>query len=237
MGDGVFVVSKGFFVALNDYEKKVLKPLYEPTDLARYVLKNENSKQIIYSTKTIDSKNIPNLLDHLKRFKEIMDDRRENKNGRLEYYHLHWPRDEYFFKHGPKILAVRKCVRPTFSYTEKESYVMMSVNIIKTSRLNLKFFTGLLNSSLISFWLRHKGKMQGNNFQIDKEPLVDLPIMAPDTKSQIVISELVDQITGTLSENNVEQAQKIVHEYESQINQLIYKLYGLSPEEIAIIEG
>lgn len=28
-----------------------------------------------------------------------------------------------------------------------------------------------------------------------------------------------------------------VHEYEREIDQLVYKLYGLTPEEIRIVEG
>ena len=78
-------------------KKKLLKPLYEPSDLARYCIKRTNSKEIIYMTKANDEEQIPILSDHLEKFREIMDARRENQNGHLNYYHLHWPRDEYFF--------------------------------------------------------------------------------------------------------------------------------------------
>ena len=100
-----------------------------------------------------------------------MDDRRENQNGRLNYYHLHWPRENVFFEKGAKILSIRKCEKPSFTYTENEIYVMMAFNIIKTSRLNLKYLTALLNSKLVGFWLRFKGKMQGGNYQIDTPPI------------------------------------------------------------------
>ncbi|MGN0068014.1 MAG: hypothetical protein ACI38V_10560 [Bacteroides sp.] len=36
--------------------------------------------------------------------------------------------------------------------------------------------TGILNSKLIAFWLNHKGKMQGEIYQIDKEPLTKIPL-------------------------------------------------------------
>ncbi|MBA7537359.1 hypothetical protein ES705_29626 [subsurface metagenome] len=48
-GDGVFVMQKSFFKRLNRYEKTILRPLYEPTDLSRYFIKNVNTKEIIYS--------------------------------------------------------------------------------------------------------------------------------------------------------------------------------------------
>ena len=47
--------------------------------------------------------------------------------------------------------------------------------MIQTDRVNLKYLTGLLNSKLIEFWLKNKGKMQGANYQLDKEPLQQIP--------------------------------------------------------------
>jgi len=238
-GDGVFVVQKGFFKKLNVYEKKVLKPLLEPGDLIRYFIKKPSSKNIIYITKANDDKKTPNLLDHLEKFREIMNERRENKNGRLNYYHLHWPRDEYFFEPGPKILSVRKCIRPTFAYTEESAYVMMSINVIRSTRLDAKYLTGLLNSRLIAFWLKHKGKMQGTNYQIDKDPLVNLPLINPDQDSQQTIATIVDKILVISKNNNYLEnvtKQKQVREYEKRIDQLTYKLYNLTSDEVKVIE-
>ena len=193
-GDGVFVVPKDFFKRLNNYEKNLLKPLYEPSDLSRYFIKELNSKEIIYITKTSDDKQMPILLDYLEKFREIMDARRENQNGRLKYYHLHWPRNECFFKPGPKILSVRKCARPTFTYTEESAYVMMAINVIKSTRLSTKYLVGVLNSKLVAFWLKHRGKMQGTNYQIDKQPLLAIPLISPASEQKASVETLVNQI-------------------------------------------
>lgn len=237
LGDGVFVVQKDSLKKLNKHERRVLKPLYEPTDLERYFIKNTNAKEIIYLTKMNNANDIPNLLGHLSKFKEIMDDRRENKNGRLKYYHLHWPRNEFFFSSGPKIFSVRKCAYPTFSYTEDEAYVMMSINVIKTTRINTKYLTGLLNSKLIAFWLKYKGKMQGNNYQVDKEPILSLPILEVNQSNQHKIADFVTKIIDISSFNMGDEKQIKIREYENQIDKIIYRLYGLAPEEIKIIEG
>ena len=109
-----------------------------------------------------------------------MEERRENQNKRLNFFHLHWPREDSFFEKKSKILSVRKCAYPTFTYTEDEAYVMMSFNIIISDRIDLKYLTGLLNSKLVAFWLKNKGKMQGNNYQLDKEPLLEIPIYKPN---------------------------------------------------------
>lgn len=236
-GDGVFVISNNYFKNLNEYEKTLLKPLYEPVDLEKYILKNANKKEIIYLTKSSDDTKIPNLKSHLEKYREIMDERRENKNGRLKYYHLHWPRDEYFFKSGSKILSIRKCVYPVFSYTEDEAYVMMSINVIKTLRINQKYLTGLLNSKLITFWLKNKGKMQGNNYQIDKEPILGLPLVKPSENEQIKIINIVNKILNLYKKESSNGMEIQIKEYEKQIDQMVYKLYGLTQEETKIIES
>ncbi len=231
-GNGVFVVPKDFFKRLNNYEKNLLRPLYEPSDLTRYFIKKPSSKEIIYITKSNDDKQIPILLDHLEKFREIMNARRENKNGRLNYYHLHWPRDEYFFKPGPKILSVRKCTRPTFTYTEESAYVMMAINVIKSTRLATKYLVGLLNSKLIAFWLKHRGKMQGTNYQIDKQPLLAIPLISPSFEQKASVETLVNQILEAKCADP--DADTIA--LENEIDRLVYSLYDLTPKEIAIVE-
>ncbi len=238
-GEGVFVVPKDSLKGLNNYEKKLLKPLYQPSDLARYFIKNVPQEEIIYSKKSDDAGKMPNLLQHLQKFREIMDDRRENKTGRIDYYHLHWPREESFFIAGPKILAIRKCARPSFTYTEEPAYVMMAINVIRTNRMSLKYLVGVLNSKLIEFWLKHKGKMQGTNCQIDKEPLINLPLIQPEGKEQNEVATIVDKILAITKdsgylENPIKQTK--VRDYEKQIDQLVYNLYGLTRDEIKIIE-
>jgi hypothetical protein len=44
----------------------------------------------------------------------------------------------------------------------------------------LKYLTALLNSKIVAFWLRYQGKMQGDNYQIDKEPILNIPIKVPE---------------------------------------------------------
>ncbi len=232
IGDGVFVVPNGFFKQLSQYERNLLRPLYEPTDLGRFVIRNEHSREIIYTTKRTDAERMPHLLEHLAKFKEIMEDRRENQDGRLKYYQLHWPRDGRFFETGAKILGVRKCARPTFVYTDREAYVMMAVNVIRTNRFNLKYLVGILNSTLITFWLRNRGKMQGTNYQIDKEPLMAIPIAMARKAEQ---DELVSLVTAVMkAASNGDDLR--TRECEEQIDRLVYRIYGLTADDVELIE-
>ena len=243
-GDGVFVVNRGFFKSLSSSESSFIKPVYEPYLCNRYSL-GEFDKEMIYST--VDNsinKAHSNLYNHLSKYQVIMDERRENLKGARSFYHLHWPRDPVFFQAGPKIISVRKCDKPTFIYSEKEVYVMMSFNVIKSDRINLKYLTAILNSKLCEFWLKNKGKMQGDNFQIDKEPLLDIPILKSNDKAIIFkISKLVDEITLTIKNKTKATTQKEsefldhkITNLEGQINNEVYKLYDITTEEVAIIE-
>jgi hypothetical protein len=101
VGDGVFILDKGYFNKLSANESKYIKPIYEPYLIDKYFI-NDYDKEIIYITKKNFKNDAPKLISHLEKFKEIMNDRRENQQGKLSFNHLHWPRDEYFFEKGEK---------------------------------------------------------------------------------------------------------------------------------------
>jgi len=244
-GQGVFVVSDGYFTAPSPLEKRFLKPLYEPSDIGRYAIVDRPAKSIIYSTRanTTHTPLPPRLLGHLERYREIMEERRENQLGRLEFFQLHWPREERFFERGAKILSARKCDEPTFTYTENEAYVMMSFNVIKTERANQLFLTGLLNSRLVRFWLKHRGKMQGQNFQVDKEPLLAIPLCVPSKAEQEKLAKLVkriidckQQMPHIMTDAENVQFQRFIDQIESQIQDAIETIYGLNDEDREMLE-
>ena len=214
---------------LTKEEEELIKPYFTTEQIQRYITHINNKLWLIYTTskfKRPDSlDDYPNIKRHLDKFTGIITS--DNKP-----YGLHRAREERFFK-GEKIISLRKCVGcPSFSYSDFDCYVSQTFYSIKTIRWNMKFLTGLLNSKLIEFWLRHKGKMQGDNFQVDKEPLLNIPIKTSET-AEPQIALLVTQIIEAKQAN----PQADTSALEAQIDQLVYELYGLTPEEIDIIEG
>lgn len=146
-------------------------------------------------------------------------------------YGLHRAREERFFI-GESIIAQRKCPdRPSFTYTDFDCYVSATFYVIKTDRVSMKYLVALLNSKLVAYWLKHKGKMQGNNYQIDKEPLLNIPLIAPNHTAEI--ETLVDKIVS-VKEKKVGND---TTELEKQIDNLVYQLYNLTEDEIKIIEA
>jgi len=128
-------------------------------------------------------------------------------------------------------MALRKCSeRPIFTFTDFPCYVSQSYNVIKSDRINNLFLTGLLNSKLICFWLKHKGKMQGSNYQIDNEPLSQIPICKPSD-----INIIKNKVNSIISKK-LKNPKSDVLELEMQIDFIAYKLYTLTYNDCIIID-
>jgi len=232
IGSGIFGLSYDEKNKLNltDNEKSIIKPYFSTEQIGRYYTIPSNSKWMIYTDSSFkranSMDNYPHIKTHLDQFIDVFTS--DNKP-----YGLHRCRKEKFFQ-GEKIISLRKCVeRPCFSYSDFDCYVSQTFFSIKTSRWNMKFLTGVLNSKLVAFWLRHKGKMQGANYQVDKVPLLGIPLPLIDLSLQQPIIDLVDEILTKKKLNT----QADILDLENSIDRLIYNLYGLSEGDIKIVEG
>ncbi|HED8049261.1 TPA: Eco57I restriction-modification methylase domain-containing protein [Campylobacter coli] len=215
-------------------EKILLKPIFESDNIQKYFVKRYNYFWVIYTNSSFKNPNsmddYPNLKKHLDKFQNVITS--DNKP-----YGLHRARDEKFFTGSPRIVALRKCVgEPKFSYVDFDCYVSATFYVIKTQRINVKYLTAILNSKLIAFWLKHKGKMQGNNYQIDKEPLLNIPIVDTNSKNKKLADELINLVDEILKAKEQDKNAN-TQELENKINSLVYKLYNLTEDEIKIIEN
>ncbi|EAH7390289.1 class I SAM-dependent DNA methyltransferase [Campylobacter jejuni] len=215
-------------------EKILLKPIFESDNIQKYFVKRYNYFWVIYTNSSFKNPNsmddYPNLKKHLDKFKKVITS--DNKP-----YGLHRARDEKFFTGSPRIVALRKCVgEPKFSYVDFDCYVSATFYVIKTQRINVKYLTAILNSKLIAFWLKHKGKMQGNNYQIDKEPLLNIPIVTINSKNQKIADELINLVDEILKAKEQDKNAN-TSPLEEKINNIVYKIYNLTEEEIKTIEG
>ena len=233
VGDGIFILSddEKNNIPFTAKELELIKPYYTSNELKKYYGNRKNSEWIIYTDSRFKDPNAikpyPNIKKHLDKFQKVITS--DNRP-----YGLHRSRDEKFFK-GDKVIVLRKCLEPTFTYIDFDSYVSAAFYVIKTSRFDLKYLTGLLNSKLIAFWLKHKGKIQGNNFQIDKEPLLSIPIPFINQNNEIIkdqIASLVDKIILSKQQN----PQADTSDLENQIDIMVYKLYDLTYDEVKIID-
>ncbi len=231
IGDGIFVLSdkEKISLALTKKELDLIKPLYTTKELHKWFGDPINKEWVIYTDSSFkNNKKIndyPAIKKHLEKFRKIITS--DNKP-----YGLHRARDEFFFK-GEKIIVARKCTFPAFSYTDFDAYVSATFYVIKTSRLNQKYLTGILNSVLIAFWLKNKGKMQGSNYQIDKEPILEIPVFVGSIEQQKEIISVVDKII----EIKKMDSRANITNLEKQVDDLAMNLYELTDEEKEIIRS
>ncbi len=215
-------------------EKEIIKPFYTTEQLKRYYGNHKNKLWVIYSDINVrkNIKDYPNIKNHLDRFKKII-------TSDFKPYGLHRAREQKFFE-GKKIISLRKTIKPYFTYTDFPCYVTQTYFIIKPQDINLKFLTGLLNSKLIHFWLRYKGKKQGEQLQIDKAPLLEIPLIKQEEEQIIKNVDLIMELRKKLESINLEIEKDIIKKQiqalEKQIDEMVYKLYGLTEKEKEVIE-
>ena len=243
IGEGIFGLSDSEVAALKltKSELEFIKPYYNSSDsVIRYVV-GATDLSIIYTTSKYKDPNsmnrYPQLKAHLDRFRDVISS--DNKP-----YGLHRARVESFFV-GEKIVALRKCAgKPVFAYANGNNYMSATFYVIKTDRVNMKYLTGLLNSHLIEFWLKNKGKMQGANYQLDKEPLQQIPITVPSKRVQNLISDIVDYVVFLKTEQSpvseLVSNETISLIFEKIIDGCVYELYfeeHMKSQEINIIDS
>ena len=207
---------------LTSDEFKLIKPFYTSNEIKRFFCISENKEWLIYTKSEINEmiNKYPNIKSHLDNFQELITS--SNKP-----YGLHRSRKEYYFK-GEKIISMRKCIIPTFSYVDYDSYVSQTFILIKKEDVSLKYLTGLLNSNVTQFILKFKGKLQGNNYQVDQNPLYKIPLIyGKNLKLENKITDIVEHIIDEKDEKK----------YIKRLNELVYELYDLNDKDIMIIEN
>lgn len=221
-GEGIFVLTHAEKEKLNlkQNELAYLKPLFTSNQIKGYKVDSNNNNWIIYTRSNINNSiyKLPNIKNHLSKYEKIITS--DNRP-----YGLHRARNKEFFI-GERIIATRKCLKPTFSYIDFEGYFLQTFNIIKTNKIDTKYLLAILNSRLVAFWLLKKGKMQGSNYQLDKEPLINIPIVLPTIETQ---KQIIDCITTLLDNHD-----GII---EEKMNDLVFDIYNLEENDIQYINS
>jgi len=204
-GEGVFALSPDELARLDipHPEQELLRPYHDLRDLGRYWSAEAPSLRLIYSTPQTWPRleRFPRLAAHLARFRPIMDARRETRSGRRQWWHLHWPREEWVWQ-APKLVSLQMGPRPAFVPATAPLYVPFSVNVAvprPETGEHLFYLAGLLNSRLVWQWFRHHAKRRGAGLEINGHVLQRLPIRpidfadASDRRAHDEVVELVRQ--------------------------------------------
>lgn len=164
--------------------------------------------------------------------------------GKYVYYvpsKLHSNTRKEIFKTPIKIIIRQTSDKIIATYDEAQYLTLASTFVIKQFKelIDYKILLSILNSNLFLYLYRNINNEEGRVLpQIKKKHIFDFPIKI--TSNQKPIIQLVDKIISITKNDdyliNLEKKAQ-VKEYEKQIDQMIYKLYELTPEEIAIVEN
>ncbi len=114
------------------------------------------------------------------------------------------------------------------------------------NRIELKYLLGIINSKLISFYHLNTSPnaFKGTFPKMLLQDLRDLPIpeAATSKRNEIgiyvnLLLKLNENLKEEKLQNKIDQLKQRIAHSEEKINQLVYELYELTPEEIKIVEG
>lgn len=231
---------------------KLIKPILRGRDIKRYSYEwaglwlifvswhfpnTQNLKSMDENEKDL-ARLYPSLYKYLLSHKEKLSKRNKDEMGiRYEWYCLQRYGANYY-----EDFEKEKIVYPNMnkefiaSYDMQGFYTNQKCFIITSKNENLIYLTALLNSKLNFWYFKQIGATLGaNGYEMSKIFVEKLPIPKITKENQNLVDELVklvNQILALKAENSSADTNKL----EKDIDNLIYKLYNLSPNDIKIIE-
>ena len=231
-----------------EVERDLFKPFMMGKDVQRYSYPNSNKyvffpydisneKAETFSITEIKSKypkTYVYISDHENEFKN----REKGKAGKMQDWHTYiYPKNLTKFEQ-PKLSSMEIC--SNFSnviYNQNDYYHPTTVYSLiknKNTKESYEYLLAILNSKLIWWFLKTTGDtLQGDARRLKTNYLNPFPI--PITIDRNLENEIADKVKTVLSIKKDTPSTSTI-DLENEIDQMIYKLYGLTEAEINIIE-
>ena len=242
-------------IAEDPKSAELIKPFLVGKDIKRYQ-PPESTRYLIFTRRGVDIKEYPAIEQHLLQFKDRLMPKPEDlgggkwpgrKPGDYEWYEIQDTIAYFEEFEKPKIIYPNICKKPEFVFDEDYWYTNQKCFIISKPD---KYLLGILNSSLIYFLFKSiLPKLRGDfcepNYVIFKDfPIHTIDFSDPIDKSRhdIMVTlvehmlELHERLAKPTAESERTSLQQQIDETDRQIDNLVYALYGLTEEEIAIVE-
>jgi len=235
-----FIIDKDTKNRLIKSDKKnceIIKPLLQGRNIRKWIYHESN--QFLLQTgfdRNIKS-DFPYVYSQLALYKEnlqIRDDQGKKwYNLRACKYYSEFEKE--------KIIWGLTANKWAFAYDDKGHYLPSNGYILTSgSNISIKYVLALLNSNLLRFYFGFIGIMTaGGAYTLKHETISAFPIKEISSTVQQSFITIVDRILAiTKNEDYLQNPQKQaqVKALEREIDQMVYELYGLTDEEIKIVE-
>jgi hypothetical protein len=230
-------------IAEHSSSAEIIKPLLRGRDVKRwyvdfanqYLIKIESSENKKHpwsdyqkkEAEEIFTKTYPAVYRYLSQFREILIKRCDQGRFFWELRScIYWQEFEQ-----PKIIYPNICKRNDFTWDESGYYTNQKAFIISC---NDKVLLAVLNSSVVMFLFeRLLSKLVGDFYEPSSIFMKDFPIPTATELEKKEIEILVQKCLDAKKSDPKADTTAL----EKAINQLVYQLYGLTEEEIKIVEG
>lgn len=259
-------ITKVFSKELNNWvevESALLKPVVRSGAIGRYWSTpgakvifpyelSEGKTSLIPEVKF--AKKYPKAWSYLNQNKNLLSTREHGKFKEKGWYQL-YPKNLNLWER-PKLLVPYMITELAASLDMGDSYFVNVTTggfgvVSLKKEYSLKYLCGLLNSSTLDFFLKRiSTNFRGGYFAANKQFIAQLPIHSIDfaDPEDVVLHDklvsLVEKMLGlmpklhaTTSESEKTALQNAVTATDQQIDALVYELYGLTEEEIRVVEG
>ena len=245
-------------------EPQILKPVVRSGSVYRYWANPTASVLFPYEVKDCSARllspaemeyDYPLTWDYLTRTRYVLENREKGKFNDEQWYRFGRTQNLGMWEQ-PKLMVPYMITRLAGFLDQAHGYYFINVTtggygiIIRESSGRLAFLCGLLNSRLLDFYLKQVStNFHGGYFAANKQYIEQLPIRTIDFSDPEDVArhdrmvELVERMLvlhEKLAEARIERERTVVgHQISAtdrQIDRLVYELYGLTEEEIRIVE-
>ncbi len=219
--------------------EEIIKPVLRGRDIGRYCYEWKGLWLIgTFPALNLNIDDYPALKSYLKSFGDRL--LQDGKPGHRKKTNNKWFETQDSIAYYPefekeKVVWREMTYEPSFAFDEKGFFTNQKAYIMTGK--NLKYLLAILNSK-VSFWymrnLAYSLSEGAQEWIKQYVELIPIPPITPQNQHIVQqIEELVDKVIQIKKEKGCHAD---TSELERQIDQLVYRLYGLTEEEIKLVE-
>jgi very-short-patch-repair endonuclease len=218
-------------INVDNENQEIIKPIIRGRDIKKYCYVFEDRYILLTKNGINVEENYPSVYSYLNSF-----DAKFKKRGAQGQHWTNLRACSFFddFK-KEKICWIELSDEPRFTLSKEEIYLLNSAYfMLPPDEISSEYLLGILNSKINHFFLSNLANTSGvGTLRMINAYVKQIPIPIKKQKLATKIESLVHQILSAKQD----KSEADTSDPEAEIDRLVYALYGLSEEEIGIVEG